>query len=182
MGIERFLRRQVRALKPNAELRKALDEADKCMAFFNDGKFIDYFQSLNEVYLNNKGNISQGPVTDITTGLSEDMELENQALLELDQAIGSARASLEWEDFEEDRNLRKNISMTLGYHSSADCFSLLLFASTEGKFGEEKEGGLLKTGTSLQRNFYLNPESNLSKHIDDLLLTFTNELFESGIL
>ncbi|MDP3013977.1 MAG: hypothetical protein Q8M92_07035, partial [Candidatus Subteraquimicrobiales bacterium] len=84
MATERPQRERV-GLKPNAELRKALDEADKCMAFFNDGKFIDYFQSLNEVYLDSLGTI-QGPASIIGAGLSEDMELENQTLLELGRA------------------------------------------------------------------------------------------------
>ncbi|MFH1792614.1 MAG: hypothetical protein ABH819_03130 [Patescibacteria group bacterium] len=173
-------RRERSHLKPNAELRKALDEADKCMTFFNEGKFIDYFQSLNEVYLDNRGEIV-GPATSVG-GFSENTGLENKLLLELEQTTGEVTTTLEWKHSEGERNLRKYICISLYYHNNTDCFELSLFASTDFKFGNEQESGLLNTVTSLQRNFILNPESGLVSYVDDLLLTFTSELFEAGIL
>lgn len=181
MGAERFSRRAVGTLKPNAELRKALDEADRCMNLFNEGNFIDYFQSINEVYLNKQGAI-EGPTSAIGTGLREDMGLESPTLFELSETSGGISVSLKWEDVEDNRPSRKNISLALKYESSSNGFWMSLFADVESKFGVKSESGLLNTGMSLQRNFWLNPETGLPKHIDDLLLTFTNELFESGIL
>ena len=67
------------------------------MSFFEEGKFIDYFQSLNEVYLNDQGTV-HGPENVIGAVLSSDMELESQTLFELGQASGSVTVRLEWKD------------------------------------------------------------------------------------
>jgi len=180
MSPERIHRERV-GLKPNAELRKALDEVDECMNFFNKGNFIDYFRSINEVYLNNQGKI-EGPTPSISSTLAEDSKLKNHRLLELDQTPGGISIGLDWEEAEDKKRSKKHISLSLNYKSQFNDFDLYLFASVESKFGTETESGLLNTSTSLQRNFLLNPEVNLPKYVDDLLLTFTNELFESGIL
>lgn len=181
MGAERFSRREVGTLKPNAELRKALDEADRCMNLFNEGNFIDYFQSINGVYLNKQGAI-EGPTSAIGTELGKDMGSESSTLFELSKASGGINVSLKWEDVEDNRPSRKNISLTFKYESSSNGFWMSLFAGVESRFGVENKSGLLNTGMSLQRNFWLNPEASLPKYIDDLLLTFTDELFESEIL
>src|SRR4030067_3346006 len=90
-------------IRPSTELKRAMDEADKCMAFINENEFIDYFQSLNEAYLENRGNI-KGPEVAIGTRL-DDKQKESKKL-ETGSTYGGAGVGLEWEDILEGRKYK----------------------------------------------------------------------------
>jgi len=166
-------------LKPNAELRKALAEGERSFTFFEEGKYIDYFQSINEVYLKGRGTIT-GPCNSLNSSLSDDISFKNQLALELEQSHGAAYISLEWEDLVE---ITKNqIFVSVSYHESTNCYRLVLFARKERELTQDEVSIPLSRGDEIQRDFWLNPEPVLNKYVDDVLLTFTTELLDSDIL
>jgi len=173
------LGRRTGALKPSAELRKSLEEAEKCREYFEREGFIEYLQSVNEVYLGNQGNIV-GPRLEITSETEEENRTSDQEFLEMVNPSGGVGASLEW-DNDEDGEPKKEIVITLGYSTLNDLYTVSLFSGARQRQKGENNSPINK-GRSLQRNFYLNPIPGMSKRIDDLLLTFTEELLESKIL
>lgn len=177
MVTERTSRRRPGVLKPTAELRKALDEAETCIQFFEAGNFMDWFQSINEIYLENSGKID-GPKIYLGSKLDDTAESEESDLFEMKAAEGRIATSIKWADIQDTNSTDRVISMSLSHESRYGSLYMSLYAAADNK----QSNSNMVTGTSVQRDFRLNPESGLSKYVDDLLLTFTNELFDLGIL
>jgi len=164
------------ALRPSAELRGVLDEIEHCKDFFKKGGLVDYLQSINEFYIKGKGSV-KGPIPLIGFIEKEDV-LDDLGFLSLDTPRGGVGAHVEWEEEEDNRS--RSINVQLQYFGKYNCYSMFLYA---GFVEKKSEGGALSTGGSIQRDFWLNPSSSrMSEYVDDILLTFTEELLESGIL
>lgn len=164
------------ALRPSAELRGVLSEIENCKDFFERGGIVDYLQSINEFYIEGKGSI-KGPVP-LISFIGKENVLDDLGFLNLDTPQGGVEAHIEWE--EEEDNQSKSISVQLLYSGEHNFYSMFLYA---GFVEKKSEGDALSTGGSIQRNFWLNPNSSrTSECVDDILLTFAEELLESGIL
>lgn len=170
---------RIGALRPSAELRQSLEEAERCKEYFEREGFIEYLKSVNEVYLENRGSIV-GPRLEICSGIKGENRIEDSEFLEMVNSGGGMETSLEW-DRDESEKPKKSISVQLNYITKNNLYTMYLSSGICEK-QKGKTNSLLFKGRTLQRNFYLNPVSGMSKRIDDLLLTFTEELLESKIL
>ena len=163
------------SFKPSPQLRSSLEEAKKCKEYFQQEKYTDYLISINNIYLNASGKIN-GPEISINSWVDEGALATEGEFLDLSStAKGEASAYIDWEE----GKLKKHIGITLSYSTQYDAFSLALNGSKKSK---ERRGTKFFVGKSIYRMFWLNPAQRMSKDIDDLLLTFTSELLDSGIL
>ena len=163
------------SFKPSPQLRGSLEEAKKCQEYFEQEKYIDYLISINKVYLGESGNITS-PEIHIDSWLDEGEFAPEEKFLDLGESTrGGVQASLDWVE----GKVKKHIGIRLSYYNSANCFGLYLLGSIKSR---ERKGTTVFVGKSISRNFWLNPISRTPKDIDDLLLTFTSELLDSGIL
>lgn len=166
-------------VKPSAEVRQALNEVERSWAFFHEGAYGDYFAALNEVYLGGRGEVV-GPEKKI--GLSDTREQDLAEPLRLERAGGAVEMRLKWKRMIGEREAESWVSLTFKYLTSHDQFYMQLYGEQES-FGEgEGEGGAVGRGRTLQRDFYVVANARAHPHVDDVLLTFTGELTDFGIL
>ena len=93
---KRSFDKRIGALRPNAELRQSLEEAERCKEYFEREGFIEYLKSVNEVYLGNRGNIV-GPRLEIYSGIKGESGIGDSEFLEIIDSGGGVEASLEWD-------------------------------------------------------------------------------------
>lgn len=165
-------------LKPGAELRRATDDLELCRRTFENLGFLDYLNAVNESYLESQGRIEKLKLS-ISFDLDGEKELNGQRGLGLNKHWPGVSAFLTWE-VERKEDLQKNsISITLNYSREYDCYWNSLYAcSVENSVIDIR----MQVGTSIQRNFWLNPCPELPEYVEDALLTFTTELLDSGFL
>lgn len=162
-------------IKPNAELRESLDNIEKSKKLFEEGDFVGFLQTINEFYFGGDGKI-EGPYSFIGSDVDED-KLDDSSLFNLRNSWGRVLAKLNWEG--QDGGQSKTVSVDFGYSSKGNVYSIILYAEA---FERTVEGGSLAVGKSIQRNFWIMPNAGMQEGIDDMLLTFVEELIESGIL
>jgi hypothetical protein len=159
---------------PSVEMRKSLEGAERCKAFFEGLKLVDWLNSINEHYLNGSAEVD-GPNLRISSNTSiqdsdDGMDVKS---FDLESSWGGLKAELKWGHG--DDNSQGVITISLFYSNRYDYINLYL------------EGGQTRLDTngstsSFFRDFMLNPDYIKMDDVDDALLTFTSELIDAGIL
>lgn len=162
-------------LKPSIELKRALDEAQACKEVLLEGRFMDWQNSLNESYLNSQGKVTL-PESVIWTDLDDKDLSSNLHGFELTQPSGGVLSVLKW-GVDLDKGLGNSVSIGFFKNSDNNLFRLVLTGEIL-----EKKSERLYYGKYLQRTFFLNPESDMVEYVDSVLLMFTEELLEAGVL
>lgn len=160
-------------IKPSAQLRESLEEAERCRDFFEREKMMDFLHSLNESYFSNQAKVA-GPSLNISSDLRLEGE-EGLGLLDLNDTTGGILASV---DLDTAGAPHKVIYVHFYHISRYNVFSLELEVTTL----DDNKGESLSTGSALSRSFRINPTQRMAGDIDSLLMTFTGELVEKGIL
>ena len=167
-------------VKPTVELRHSLEQAERCRQLFEQGKFTDYLDSVNESYLGGQGRLI-GPTLKITSGFDLDEEYhetDSEPLGLNENARGGLRVALEYDP---DQKRKGEVAVQLQYDDRNNCFTLYLSATLIESMASE-EANPISSGKSLSRRFLVNPTSRIVGDVDDLLLTFTGELLEERFI
>ena len=170
---------EVGNLKPGAERRESMEEAERCKIFFERGGFMDYLRSLNEYYFKNGGEVT-GPNLQFTnfTTLAEITTDVDSELLDLDaKSYGGIVAGLDVsQGGERGGKVNKKISIVLYSNGKENYFYLELGASVE-----DVGNDTISTASYIRRSFYLN-QQRMGNNVDNLLLEFTGELVDAKFI
>lgn len=158
----------------SVEMRKSIEGAEKCKAFFDELKLIDWLNSVNEHYLSGNAKID-GPNYRIASGIpASNADAEGDVkLFELELSWGGIKTELKWDC--NNSGSQSVITVWLVYSDDNDVFQLHLE-------GERPSSNADQSKMSFFRVFLLNPGYIRMGDIDDALLTFTGELVDCGIL
>lgn len=160
---------------PGVELRKSLAGVDRCRTFFDDLKLIDYLHSVNEFYLDGKGEIV-GPVSTFGAGIPDNSENNTQGI-GLKNSWGGLEVFMKWST--ENNELERRIHLLMYYETEYDYYQLYLTGQTTH---QNTLRNLPSVGKSFHRVFRINPPSITQDEIDGILLNFTNELQQAGVI
>lgn len=175
MGVKEIQQSQnLGAIVPSVEMRKSVEGAERCKAFFEGFKLMDWLNSINEHYLNGSAKVD-GPnfriaSTTPSPNLDDGADVES---FDLESSWGGIKTMLKWKNGSDD--LQKTVTMSLFYSNKFDYFSLHLEVEQTHL---DTNGGT----SSFFRAFTLNPGYIKMDDVDDALLTFTGELIDAGIL
>jgi hypothetical protein len=162
---------------PSAELLYSMEEVDQCMKLFNQAGFLDYLNSLNKFYLAGKGEIKD-PKPIIVSNFEEGEIIDSPEALQLGgRAWGGADVSLLWK---KNQIKERQVTISLRYTVKYEYLRMVLTGSeTEEKTQENKP----TKSKYLTRTFHLNPSGKgFTTTIDGLLMSFTGEIVDAGIL
>lgn len=169
-------------LKPSPDLRRSLSAIELCENLFVRGSYIEYLELLNETYLGGQGTV-EGPKPYISSDPAENSSLEDKRFIELHESWAGVQATLEWQESVDEAETKQLISLTVSYQSAHGFDNHLVSLYAKSAMTRDNDPST-SIGKSIQRDFMLSTDLHFQDlHIlDDLLLEFTGELLESGMI
>lgn len=158
-------------VRPSAELKSSVDEINKSLDIANTLHIREYLDVINQEYLEGKGTIT-GPRDYISSDLIPKNTDDESRDVVLRNSYGGVNFELHFGE-----SLENLLQIDVNYRGMYNWIDFTTYA----RYNAHRESNVTINST-LTRGFYINIDNRLESTVESLLLAFTEELIEGGII